>query len=94
MVVLCRVGAEAWKLPLGDHLQDPLETVRGVRRHGVRFGNAHHPGDVFLPDVLDQEQLYRLPLAGAQQLPCGVQVLDVVEGVGDAVRPVNCVYVL
>lgn len=68
--------------------------MRGIRGDRVGLGDAHHPGDVFLLDVLHQEQLYRLPLTLAQEGPGGVQVLDVVQGVGDAIRPANRVDVL
>jgi len=94
MTVLRGVGAETRELPLLDHLQDPLEAVRGIRGDRVGLGHAHEPGDVPLLDVLHQEQLDGLSLTLAEEDPCRVQVLDVVQGVGDAIRSVDCVDVL
>jgi hypothetical protein len=94
MAVLCCVCPEAGELPFRDHLQDALESVRGIRGNWVGFRHAHEPGDVLLLDVLHQEQLYGLPLTRTQVYSGGIQVLDVMQRVGDAIGAVNGVYVL
>jgi len=93
MVVL-RLREEAGQLPRRSSPRS-FETVCGhTRQTGLDSGHTHQPGNVFLPDVLDQEQLYRLPLSRTQKLSCGVQVLESCSEYANAVGVVNSVYVL
>lgn len=89
-----RIVLEARQLPFVDHFQNPLEPVGGVGRDRIGLRDAHHAGDVPLPDVLDQEQLDRLTLTRAEIQAGRVEVFDVVQRIGDPVRPMDSVYVL